>query len=75
MVKSREASEIAASLWSRRSCMRVDIVEKRVERAEALISTGEISARHALEGSPVALGNEDILNAVKDEDKTPSRAT
>ena len=50
-----EASESAASIRSRRSRTRVDTVEKRDERAEALISMGEISAaRHALEGSPVA---------------------
>ena len=49
-----------------------DTVEKRVERAEALISMGEISvARHALEGSPVAPGNEDTLNALRDEDRHP----
>ena len=48
----------------------MDTVEKRVERAEALISMGEISvARHALEGSPVAPGNEDTLNALRDEDR------
>ena len=50
----------------------MDTVEKRVERAEALISMGEISAaRHALEGSPVAPGNEDTLNALRDEDRRP----
>ena len=50
----------------------MDIVEKRVEWAEALISMGEISAaRHALEGSPVAPGNEDTLNALRDEDRRP----
>ena len=39
-----------ASIRSRRSRTRVDTVEKRVERAEALISMGEISAaRRALE--------------------------
>ena len=62
----REASESASSLRSRRSRTRVDTVEKRVERAEALISMGEISvACHALEGSPVAPGNEDTLNALR----------
>ena len=66
---SKEASESAACIRSR---SRVDTVEKRVERAEALISMGEISAaRHALEGSPVAPGNEDTLNALRDEERRP----
>ena len=64
---SREASESAAIVGSRRSRTRVDTVEKRVERAEALISIGEIAAaRHALEGSPVAPGDEDALGALRD---------
>ena len=64
---TREACESAASIRSRRSSTRVDTVEKGVEGAEALISMGEISAaRHALEGSPVAPGNEDTLNALRE---------
>ena len=59
---SREASESAASIRSRRSRTRVDTVEKRVERAEALISMGEISAaRHALEGSPGQRGHSERI--------------
>ena len=55
----------------RKGRTRVDNVEKRVERAEALM--GEISAaRHALEGSPVAPGNEDTLNTLRDEDRRPA---
>ena len=50
----------------------MDTVEKRVERAEALISMGEIPAvRHALKGSQVAPGNKDTLNALRDEDRRP----
>ena len=70
---SREASPSEASIRSRRSRTRVDTVEKRVERAEALISMGEILvARHALEGSPVAPGNEDTLNALRMRSATRS---
>ena len=59
---SREASVSAASIRSRRSRTRVDTVEKRVERAEALISMGEISAaRHALEGSPGQRGHSERI--------------
>ena len=45
---SREASESAASIRSRRSPTRVDTVEKTVERAEALICMDEISAARLL---------------------------
>ena len=65
---NKEAFESAANVWCRRHTG--DIVEKRVERAEALISMGEISARHALEGSLVAPDNEDTLH-VLDEDRRP----
>ena len=45
----------------------MDDVEKRVERAEALISMGEISAaRQAMEGSPLAPGNQDTLARTDD---------
>ena len=41
-----------------------------VERAETLVCLGEISAaRHALEGSPVAPGTQETLNAVRDMDR------
>ena len=64
--KSQEASENAARLRSR------DDVEKGVERAEALISMGEISAAHqALEGSLLAPGKQDTLDALKDENRQP----
>ena len=45
---------------------------QRVERAETLVCLGEISAaRHALEGSPVAPGTEETLNALRDNDRRP----
>ena len=68
--KSPEAWENEVRLRSRKRRNKVDDVEKRVERAETLISMGEISAvRQALEGSPLAPGNQDTLDAFKDENK------
>ena len=44
---SAEASKIAADMRSRRSRTRVDTVDPRVQRAEALLCMGEMSgARH-----------------------------
>ena len=49
-----------------------DTVTKQVERAEILVCLGEISAVcHAFEGSPVALGIEETLNALRDNDRRP----
>ena len=57
---------------SRRRRTQPDTVTKRVERAEILVCLGEISAaRHALEGSPVAPGTEETLNALRDVDRRP----
>ena len=69
---SLEASEAASQLRSRRRRTQHDTVTKRVERAEFLVCLGEISAaRHALEGSPVAPGTEETLNALRDMDRRP----
>ena len=69
---SLEASEAASQLRSRRRRTQHDIVTKRVERAETLVCLGEISATcHALEGSPVAPGTEETLNALRDMDRRP----
>ena len=47
-------------------------MEKRVARAETLISLGEISAaRLALEGSPAAPGSDETLSALTDESGRP----
>ena len=70
--KSQEASEKAARLRPRRRRNRVDEVEKRVELAEALISMEEISAAsQALEGSPLAPGNRETIDALEDENRRP----
>ena len=69
---SAEASKSAADMRVRRSRTRVDTVDLRVHRAEALICMGEISAaRHALEGSPVAPGTEETYNALTDANRRP----
>ena len=69
---SLEVSEAASQLRSRRRRTQQDTVTKRVERAKTLVCLGEISAaRHALEGSPVALGTEETLNALRDIDRRP----
>ena len=70
---------LSSSLELRRppaSCVREgdatqhDTFTKRVERVETLVCLGEISAaRHALEGSPVAPGTEETLNALRDMDR------
>ena len=50
----------------------MDEVEKRVERVEALVSMGEISAaRQAVEGSPFAPDNQDTLDTFMDEYRRP----
>ena len=50
----------------------MDPMDQRVQRAEALLSMGEISAaRHALEGSPVAPGSEETYNALRDASRRP----
>ena len=62
--KSQEASENAARLRSRRRRNRVDEVEKRVERAEALISMEEISAaRQADPGGRVEISARKTVRA------------
>ena len=69
---SLEVSEAASQLRSRRRRTQQDTVTKRVERAETLVCLGEISAaRHALEGSPVAPGTKETLNALRDIDRRP----
>ena len=69
---SAEASKSAADIRARRSRTRMDPMDQRVQRAEALLSMGEISAaRHALEGSPVAPGSEETCNALTDASRRP----
>ena len=59
LTPSVAASAAAIEMRSRRRRTGTDSVEKRAERAEALICLGEISAaRRVLESSPVAPGTE-----------------
>ena len=59
LTQSVAASAAAIEMRSRRRRTGTDSVEKRAERAEALVCLGEIStARRALEASPVAPGTE-----------------
>ena len=49
-----------------------DSVERRAQRAEQLVQWGELSAaRSALEGAPVAPGNDATLSALQDLRKRP----
>ena len=69
---SAETSRSAADMRARRSRTRVDTMDQRVQRAEALLSMGEISAaRHALEGSPVVPGSEETYNALTGANRRP----
>ena len=52
----------------------VDDIQRRADRAEALVQLGELSAaRHALEGASLAPGNEATHSALTDERKRPSQ--
>ena len=66
---SVDASTVAVDMRDRRSWTRKDTLETRVE---ALICMGEIlTARHSLEGSPVARGTEEAYSALIDENCRP----
>ena len=67
--ESVEVSTEAAQLRHRRR-RTGNTVERRVARAETLISLGEISAaRFALEGSPIAPGSDETLSALTNESR------
>ena len=60
LIASRECSDQACRSQHRRRRTQVDKIERRAQRAEALVQLGELSAgRHALEGAPLAPGNEE----------------
>ena len=72
LLQSRDVSEEATAVRSRSRRTQVDTVERRAERAQALVTMGEISSgRAALEGAPVAPGNEATLNSLRDESRRP----
>ena len=69
---SKQTAEEAAVARGRRRRTWVDSVERRAERAQTLVALGEISSgRAALEGSPVAPGNQATLNSLRDESSRP----
>ena len=72
LLQSRDVSEEATAVRSRRRRTQVDTVERRAERAQALVAMGEVSSgRAVLEGAPVAPGNEATLNSLRDESRRP----
>ena len=69
---SEECSHQAAKARRRRP-RAVNDMQRRVDRAEALVHMGELSsARQALEGASLAPGTEATLEASRDPQKRPS---
>ena len=53
----------------RRRRTQTDTIDRRAERAESLVHLGELSSgRHALEGAPLAPGNEETRRALTDKE-------
>ena len=72
LIASRECSDQACRSQHRRRRTQVDTIERRAQRTEALVQLGELSVgRHALEGAPLALGNEETRRALTDERRRP----
>ena len=73
LIASRECAEAAVQVRSRRRRTRVPTVDQRADRAEQLVHLGELSAaRMALEGDPIAPGNDATLQALQDPRKRPA---
>ena len=70
-----EASRVCgdkAAVARRRRRRRGDDINKRVDRAEALVHLGELSsARQALEGAELAQGSQQTLDILRDQSKRP----
>ena len=72
IMASRTCTSQATSLRQRRSQRGQDSLERRAERAEALVHMGELSsARQALEGAELAPGSRHTLDMLQDEAKRP----
>ena len=72
LLASQASSENARRAQFRRNRTAVDSVERRAERAFCLAQLGELSsARQALEGDAVALGNDQTLQALRDPLRRP----
>ena len=70
-----EASRVCgdkAAVARRRRTRRGDDINRRVDRAEALVHLGELSsARQALEGAELAPGSQQTLDILRDQSKRP----
>ena len=68
-----EACEAASSLATRRRRRNFpDTIDRRVERAQNLVLMGEVSsARHALDGEPVAPGTQRTFDLLSDPERRP----
>ena len=72
LIARRDSSCRARQSQSRRRRTQVDSLERRAERAEALVHLGELSAgRHALEAAPLAPGNDQTRAALTDATRRP----
>ena len=73
LITSRDCSDRACRSQHRRRRTQTDTIERREERAEALVHWGELSSgRHALERALLAQGNEETRRALTDERRRPS---
>ena len=74
IIASRQCDEVAdKAAVRRRRRQQGDTVEKRADRALDLVHMGELSAaRHALEGDPIAPGNQQTLRALQDPNRRPA---
>ena len=69
---SLDCADRAMVSQSRRRRTQQDSVERRADRAEALVCMGELSAgRQALEGAPVAPGNDRTLRELRNPVRRP----
>ena len=68
----RCAEQVAVASRRRRRRRGEDNIQRRADRAEALVQMGELSAgRHALEGAALAPGSEATLNELQNPVKRP----
>ena len=72
LTESRQSSERALQHQNRRRRTQSDTLERRAERAEALVHLGELSSgRQVLEGAALAPGNEVTRRALTDATRRP----
>ena len=72
LIAGRDCSEAAAQFRSRRRRTHAPAIDQRADRAEHMVCMGELSAAHmALDGDPIAPGNDATLQALQDPLKRP----